>query len=612
MKMSLYGIFLLAFSCATSNKTEPLMALDHWVVLASDNAMEHNNNLTWDFKLTHSGAYVVQVIREGVFDDDTTLVQVKVNDQKLSGTLKKSYVINTKKDPLTVSELNGVVNLEQQITHRLMITSSVPFSKIRIIPHYKNEVGTNQFYEEWLSMHNSPKKQAAMAWFKDAKYGMFIHWGLYSQAGGIWKGVRIDNSPYPSPPVAEWLMYAFQIPRSEYAKLANDFNPKKSFAQNIAKLAKDAGMKYVVITSKHHDGFALFNSKSSKFDIVDATPYKADAVKELYEACLKEGLGFGVYYSHGNDWQDGTDGNYVNIKKKHDTLGVYTNPLGKNLWDPSTNTHEAYLENKAYPQVAELLELMPQLRIIWFDGTGFITEEQAFQFYKRVYNINPNVIVNRRVGYNFGDYLDAGDNKIPSSKDKLTKYWETCGTTNNSWGYKSYDKDWKSPKELLYYFVDIISKGGNYLLNIGPDGKGDVPELSKESLREMGEWIQINADAIYGTSKWKIINEGEEETLLDGTSHRAKKGFSRKFTNKDFWFTSKENKVYAICLASVEGDILVKSLKKKNGIVSQVKLLGNDMLLDWEQDTQGLKLKLEEKPKNTLGFVLEITIKDNV
>ena len=390
------------------------------------------------------------------------------------------------------------------------------------------------------------------------------------------------------------------------------FNPDKSFAQNIARLAKDAGMRYVVITSKHHDGFAMFDSRCSDYDIVDRTPYKADAIEELYNACQNEGLEFGVYYSHGNDWYDGSDGNYTHMKKLNDALGILSHPQGKNLWDPSPNSHAEYLENKAYPQIAELLHLMPQLRLIWFDGAGYITEEQAFRFYKLIYDINPSVIVNRRVGYDFGDYVDAGDNVIPSAADELTKYWETCGTTNNSWGYKAYDNDWKSTRELLYYLIDIASKGGNYLLNIGPDGKGHVPEASAQELREVGQWLKVNGGAIYGTTHWKIPHEGQGETLLEGTGHRAQRGFTRNFTPEDFWFTANGNKVYAISLVTPLDDVKIKSLRKTNGIVEKVRLLENSVKLRWKQTEHALVVCMADVVSNSNGYALEITLKSDV
>jgi len=605
--------FLVLVSCKKNKDTtflneKPFDQTNNWTVLEKIDAVKEGNTFSWDFEVKQPSEYVLQIVLSKDSFKDKETAKVKIGTQVFEESILKSYVINSDN---IVSEFKTKVPLKNTGKQTISITTDANFKNLRIIPHYKKPIGSGKYHQEWLTMHQSDEKQKALKRFKEAKLGMFIHWGLYSQAGGLWKGTKINKAPYPGPKVAEWLMHAFQIPRKDYKALAKTFNPDKSFAQNVVKLAKDVGMKYIVITSKHHDGFALFDSKHSEFDMVDATPYKADIIKELYNVCLEEGIDFGVYYSHGNDWMDGADGNYANIKKVNDSLGIYTHPRGKNLWNPSENTHEAYLQNKAYSQIKELLTMLPELRLIWFDGTGFTTEKQAFEFYKLVYDSNPNVLVNRRVGYAFGDYLDAGDNKIPSASEKLEKYWETCGTTNNSWGYKSYDDDWKSPKELLYYFVDILSKGGNYLLNIGPDGKGHVPETSAENLREMGKWIHKNADAVYGTTRWKTPNEGQEETLLDGTGYRAAKGFKRDFTSKDFWFTTKENKVYAISLTNTEGDILIKSLKKGEGDIEQVKLLGSEKSLSWDQNENGLQTTVTNIPKDALGYVIEVTLKNN-
>lgn len=607
-----FALFFISASCKKNADTtllneKPFDQTNNWIVLEKTDAEKEVTTFSWEFNVKHPSEYVIQIVSNDELFKELDTAKIKISEQDFEELLLKSYVINSND---IVSEFKSKIQFKNTGKETISITTDANFKNLRIIPHYKNPIGSGNYHQEWLTMHQSTEKQEALKRFKEAKFGMFIHWGLYSQAGGVWENTRINNSPHSGPKVAEWLMHSFKIPREEYAALAKTFNPDKSFAQNVAKLAKDVGMKYVVITAKHHDGFSLFDSKSSEYNVVDATPYKADIIRELYNACFEEGLDFGVYYSHGNDWMDGTDGNYANIKKVNDSLGIYTHPIGKNLWDPSKNTHEEYLQNKAYPQVRELLTMLPELRLIWFDGTGFITEEQAFQFYKLVYDINPSVLVNRRVGYSFGDYLDAGDNKIPSVSEKLEKYWETCGTTNNSWGYKSHDEDWKSTKELLYYFVDILSKGGNYLLNIGPDGKGHVPETSAQNLREMGKWIHQNAEAVYGTSRWKTPNEGQEETLLDGTGYRATKGFQRDFTSKDFWFTTKENKVYAISLTSTEGDILIKSLRKGEGDIEQVKVLGSDKILSWNQNENGLKTTINGIPKNPLGYVIEVTLKN--
>lgn len=597
-------------SCENSSKqkqtsntnSESFDQITNWVVLHKSEAVKTGNRYSWDFKAKHPVEYVVQIVLDELpFKSRETVV--KMDTQKIQGVIQKSYTTSNKK---VVSEYNKPVKIADVLdTHVLSIETDSNFDQIRLVPYYKNPVGSGVYHKEWLKMHESSQKQAALAWFKEAKFGMFIHWGLYSQAGGVWKGTKINNAPYPGPKVAEWLMHAFRISRKEYATLAKTFNPDKTFAQNFARLAKDVGMKYVVITSKHHDGFALFDSESSTYDMVDATPYKADVVKELYEACLLEGIDFGVYYSHGNDWNDGGDGNYATIKKVNDSLGVYTHAFGKNLWDPSADIHSDYLNNKAKLQIKELLALLPKLRLIWFDGEGLINERQSFEFYKLVYDINPNVLVNRRVGWDFGDYLDAGDNKIPSSEEAIAKYWETCGTTNNSWGYKSYDNDWKSSKELLYYFVDIMSKGGNYLLNIGPDGKGHVPDQSESTLLEMGAWIQVNGEAIYGTSRWETVSEGQEETLLDGTGHRAAKGFDRSFSSSDFWFTAKDNHVYAISLMPSSKTIFIRSLGKNAGEIKAVSILGKDLVKSWLQTEKGLLINLKKEIKNKNGFAVK-------
>jgi alpha-L-fucosidase len=606
------SVFYVALCNACTVQTDKIIQQDenYWIVLNSENAKAIDGKLSWDFALNRTGNYDVQVICDGELSSQLSEVKLETAGVTLNEIPEKIFVIGEEGAKQTVFQFGKNIIYKETGLQTLSVEAGSLFKQIRITPTYKNKLGfgSGKYETQWQEMHNSPEKQAALAWLNDAKYGMFIHWGLYSQAGGIWKGVRMEDSPYVGPGVSEWLMFKFRIPRNEYAELAKTFNPDKSFAQNIAKLAKDAGMKYVVITSKHHDGFALFDSKCSDYDMVDATPYKADAIKELYEACLAEGLEFGVYYSHGNDWNDGTDGNYANVKKQNDSLGILSHESGKNLWDPSQNTFDEYIENKSLPQIKELLQAMPKLRLVWFDGDGNVSEDQSFQFYKAIFDINPNVLVSRRVGYDFGDYLDAGDNVIPSADDKITKQWETCGTTNNSWAYKSYDNDWKSTSEMLYYLIDIASKGGNYLLNIGPDGFGHVPEQSAQGLSEVGQWLKINGEAIYGTTRWKIPNEGQEETLLEGTGHREKKGFDRSFSSDDFWFTAKENKVYAIALAAPIGSVEIKSLKIANGVIEKVSLLGCSNNLKWEQKEESLTVVLPDVNTEGNGYVLEITL----
>ena len=457
----------------------------------------------------------------------------------------------------------------------------------------------------WEQMNAS--KEVAKEAFIDAKFGMFIHWGLYSIPGGIWKDKKIEE--YGRPSVAEWIQCTAQIPREEYAQLAKEFNPTEFNAESIAKLAKDAGMKYIVITSKHHDGFAMYDSKVSDYNIVDATPFKRDVVKELYDACQKYDIDFGLYYSHNIDWKDGHDCGYsdliasgreVNVKAKR--------KMGANVWDPSPNTFEEYLENKAYPQVKEILTKFPDLKTLWYDMPHYLTPEQSSEFYSIAYNLQPNMLINERVGNDFGDFDIPGDNKIPQDHLAITKPWQTVGTTNNSWGYKSYDHDWKSVKELLFWLTEIVSKGGNYMLNIGPTGTGSIPQQSANNITAVGTWLAINGEAIYNTRKWEVSHEGPTNLVMDGTSAREKhKGLKIDFTTEDFWFTQKDNAVYAIALESGNNKIVLQSIKQKHK-VNAVELLGSTKKLKWHQNKEGLKIELPNKLPSEIGYALKITM----
>ena len=454
---------------------------------------------------------------------------------------------------------------------------------------------------EWEKMNES--KNATFDWFKDAKYGMFIHWGLYSIPGGVWKGKKIEE--YNNPPnVAEWIMHSAKIPREEYALLAKQFNPVAFNADSIVSLAKNAGMKYLVITAKHHDGFALYDSKFSFFDVMDATPFKRDIISELYEACKKQNLDFGLYYSHNIDWMDGTD-SQVKENLNNPSLKEWQKTFGANTWDPSPDSFEEYLQKKAYPQVRELMEKYPGMKMLWYDMPVRMSPEQSFSFYKLVYDMQPQIIITERVGNNFGDYLIPGDNTIPENADNLYRPWETVGTTNNSWGYKSYDHDFKKPKEILYWLIEIVSKGGNYMLNIGPDGNGIVPVKSAAALKEVGGWLKQNGEAVYGTKKWKISREGP--TILDmrSTEDREEKGFNESFTKEDFWFTQKEKNIYAISITQPGEVAVIKSMNAKNLKIKSAEIIGIGRV-KFIQDENELKVSIPHgfAPKN--GFVVKV------
>ena len=317
-----------------------------------------------------------------------------------------------------------------------------------------------------------------MQWFQHDKFGMFIHWGPYSYLAGEWKGQRI-----PVGTEAEWIMQRFNIPVTEYREMAHHLNPVHFSAEEWVALAKATGMKYLVITAKHHDGFAMYHSQVSKYNIVDWTPFHGDPIKELSEACRKAGIRFCVYYSHREDWDD-PDG------------------FGNNWdYDRSKKNFDRYLEEKSKPQLRELLSNYGPLGLVWFDR-GMDTPEHARQFIQLVRMLQPRCLINGRVGsYGedlMGDYQDMNDNGMPTGG--LQEYWETPQTLNATWGYSKFDQQWKTPGDVIHRMVEIVSKGGNYLLNVGPMADGTIPAPSLATLRQVGAWMQANGESIYGTS----------------------------------------------------------------------------------------------------------------
>lgn len=310
-------------------------------------------------------------------------------------------------------------------------------------------------------------------WFKDAKFGLFIHWGLYSKLGGTWNGKHYYGS-------GEWIMNQAKIPVRKYEQVAKTFNPTHFNADQWAQLAKEAGVKYMVITAKHHEGFSMFDSKVTDYDIVDATPYKKDPMKSLAAAARKRGIQFGFYYSQFQDW--------------------YEPNGGRNTWDytESKKDYQRYYREKAIPQIKELLSNYGPLGIMWFDTPGGMTKDQTRAFVNGLRKLQPQCLFSSRVGQGMGDYKDFGDSEVPPVP--MEGAWESIYTHNDTWGYIERDFNFKSPKEIIQLLATVASRGGNLMLNIGPDGEGNIPYYSAKFLKETGDWLRVNGESIYGTT----------------------------------------------------------------------------------------------------------------
>jgi alpha-L-fucosidase len=334
-----------------------------------------------------------------------------------------------------------------------------------------------QAYGQQTGNESPEQRDSRMQWWREARFGMFIHWGVYAVPAGTYKGQQVGG-------IGEWIMRQAEIPVTEYRAMARQFNPVKYDPEAWAALAEEAGMKYIVITSKHHDGFALFPSDVTDWDVADATPYGKDLIGPLAAAARRHGLKFGLYYSQAQDWTN-PGGAKAGLQD------------GEGWCEEHKGSLDEYLQKIAAPQTREILtRYKPD--ILWWDTPFLMTRERA-DLLRPLLALRPGIISNNRLG---GDY--AGDTDTPEQSIPATgiagRDWETCMTMNDTWGYKSYDNNWKSTETLIRNLVDIASKGGNYLLNVGPKADGTMPEASIERLRAVGRWMKTNGQAIYGTT----------------------------------------------------------------------------------------------------------------
>ncbi|MFM8372296.1 MAG: alpha-L-fucosidase [Bacteroidota bacterium] len=413
------------------------------------------------------------------------------------------------------------------------------------------------------SVETPDQRAKRMSWWKEAKFGLFIHWGIYSVAAGEYNGQKNYG---------EWLMNEARISVPEYEKFAPQFNPVQFDADEWVRLARNAGMKYIVITSKHHDGFSMFNSAVSDYDIADRTPFQRDPMAGLATACRKYGLKLCFYHSI-MDW--------------------HHPKANKEGW-------AAYRDNYMYPQLKELLTNYGDIGVLWFDGEWIDewTEEQGKELYRYVRSIQPDLIVNNRVGkgrngmqgMNTSDDA-AGDFGTPEQEilgEKSDLDWESCMTMNNHWGYNKHDKNFKSADELIWNIADITAKGGNFLLNIGPTAQGTFPPECVQRLETIGQWMSVNGASVHGAHAWAHWQEGDDIRYSSGGKNRVFVTFRGQETEQ----------------------LLLRKIRPKKG--SRIDMLGCDEALVWKQTPEGVIVQLpplHKRPLNTLGkgiWVLQI------
>jgi len=431
------------------------------------------------------------------------------------------------------------------------------------------------------------EKAKRMEWWHEARFGMFIHFGIYAQLGGEYRGHQQARGG------AEWIMNRMKIPVAEYQAVAKQFNPSKYDADAWVKMAKDAGMKYIVITAKHHDGFALFDSKASTWDIVDASPYGKDLIKPLAEACKKYGIKLGFYYSQAQDWVN-PGGSAARKEMKEGwpnpdstKIDAYTKEH-RGHWDPAQETasFDDYIDRVSVPQVKELLSNYGDIAVLWWDTPTNMTDEAAFKL-QSLLKLQPGIITNDRLKRpNFPGDTGTPEQKVPDQNELDGRDWETCMTMNGTWGFRKSDHNWKSAKTLIQNLVDIASKGGNYLLNIGPKPDGTFPQESIDRLKAIGDWMNVNSEAIYATK----------------ASPFAPLSWGR--------CTIKPEKDKTVLYFSVfdwpqDGKLVIPSVKNK---VLTAKILANGDRVKTKTSAEGLVIEVPKKGPDAIASVIKVEV----
>lgn len=436
----------------------------------------------------------------------------------------------------------------------------------------------------------TPTRDERMKWWREARFGMFIHWGDYAQWGGVYKGHQVGHG-------GEWIMNRGKIPVAEYQAEAKKFNPVNYNPDEWVRTAKQAGMKYIVITAKHHDGFAMFKSNASKWNIADATPYGKDVLKPLAEACKKYGIKLGFYYSQAQDWNNPGGAAARKVASEgwpnpdSAKIDAYT-AAHSGHWDPyqTSKTMGEYIDQVAVPQVKELLTNYGDVAVLWWDTPTNMTDEYANKL-NALLKLQPNIITNDRLKRpNFPGDTKTPEQKIPGLAELDGKDWETCMTMNGTWGYKSYDHKWKTPETLIHNLVDIASKGGNYLLNVGPNELGEFPKESVSALHAIGNWMKVNSEAIYATKASPL------KPLAWGRCTRKEEG---------------DHTILYLTVFNwpADGKLVVPGLK--NQAIS-AKLLDGNKEIKTTTDVDGLQLTVPAKAPDAVASVIKVTFKGKV
>ncbi|MBC8011789.1 MAG: alpha-L-fucosidase [Burkholderiales bacterium] len=434
-----------------------------------------------------------------------------------------------------------------------------------------------------------------LAAWSEARFGLFVHWGIYSWAGGEWKGsFTAEKGLWKGKGFTEFLQLQGQIPIAEYEDYARGFVPERFDADEWARIARAAGMRYLVFTTKHHEGFAMYRSATSSFNIADHTRFGRDPVAELAAACARHDLQLGLYYSLGRDWHD------------PDTPTDWPTKGGRsNTWDfpdEDGKVFDRYFRRKALPQVRELLTNYGPVAILWFDTPERITPEQSRELMTLVRELQPGCIVNDRVGNRLGDF-ETFEQKVPEAI--VTEPWEACATLGKNWSYHQRDLVWKSPEQIVRLLTDVVAKNGNLLFNVGPRGDGSFPPGSSEHLAEVGAWLAVNGPAIYGSSPWHVFGESFAVETNAGASSPSPAPatdtdtvhdkISRSLTPDLRYTVGADGALYLIARSWPAGELVARELGSSRpniGRIAKVGLLGRDEPVTWEQREQGLAVGL--------------------